>query len=101
MIVVYTVCINQYLNAFVVYFILLFQNRPIVFWWKCYTTLYRPCLTHSPQKPEEEEEEGWGGGGDLLLVTGTELLGGGGRIHDLDIHKMIFCDYFSSHRNRQ
>lgn len=75
MIVVYTVCINQYLNAFVVYFIHLFQNRPIVFWWKCYTTLYRPCLTHSPQKPEEEE--GWGGGGDLLLVTGTELLGGG------------------------
>lgn len=34
-----------------------------------------------------EEEDG------LLLVTGTELLGGG-RIHDLDIHKMIFCDYF-------
>lgn len=71
MIVVYTVFINQYLNAFVVYFILLFQNRPIVFWWKCYTTLYRPCLTHSPQKPEEMEEDG------LLLVTGTELLGGG------------------------
>lgn len=27
-----------------------------------------------------------------MLVTGTELLGG--RIHDLDIHKMIFCDNF-------
>lgn len=95
MIVVYTVCINQYLNAFVVYFILLFQNRPIVFWWKCYTTLYRPCLTHSPQKPEEmeEEEEEMEEEDGLLLVTGTELLGGGGgeRIHDLDIHKMIFC----------
>lgn len=40
------------------------------------------------EEEEEMEEDG------LLLVTGTELLGGGGRIHDLDIHKMIFCDYF-------
>lgn len=82
MIVVYTVCINQYLNAFVVYFILLFQNRPIVFWWKCYTTLYRLCLTLSPQKPEEmedeEEEEEMEEEDGLLLVTGTELLGGEG-----------------------
>lgn len=78
MIVVYTVCINQNLNAFVVYFIHLFQNRPIVFWWKCYTTLYRLCLTHSPQKPEEmEEEEKEEEEDSLLLVTGTELLGGG------------------------